>query len=83
MGDLSLLYELSPAQSEAIEALEEFSGSKTIAFFLSVEDIESLPDQVKDGTYRGIYPEDRRPAQIFPPVNAPVNPEKSENYCPR
>ncbi|MGB7992224.1 ATP-binding protein [Methanoregula sp.] len=57
MGDLSLLYELSPAQSEAIEALEEFSGSKTIAFFLSVEDIESLPDQVKDGTYRGIYPE--------------------------
>ncbi len=57
MADLGLLYELSPAQWEVVETLEEFAGSKTIAFFLAEQDIESLPDRVKDGSYRGIYPE--------------------------
>ena len=56
MTDLSLLYDLSQAQRDAIEALEECTGSEIIRFFLAVN-VDTLPDAVKAGTYAGPYPE--------------------------
>ena len=55
LSDLSLLYDLSQAQRDAVEALEEFPGSDLIAFFLEA-DVESLPDAVKLGRYTGPFP---------------------------
>jgi len=55
LSDLSLLYDLSQAQRDAVEALEEFPGSDLIAFFLQA-DVETLPDEVKQGRYTGPFP---------------------------
>jgi len=67
MADLGLLYELSPPQWEACEAIEDFSGSDIISFFLAVQNIERLPDQVKDGSYRGPFPEIANLLKAFHP----------------
>jgi len=56
MTDLSLLYDLSQAQRDVIESLEELSGSDVIPFFLAA-DVDTLPDQVRAGTYTGLHPD--------------------------
>jgi hypothetical protein len=55
MTDLALLYELSQAQRDLIESLEDFDGKEIIPFFLQA-DMESLSDAVKAGTYTGPFP---------------------------
>ena len=56
MTDLSLLYDLSQAQRDVIEALDEYTGSEIIRFFLAAN-ADTLPDAVKAGTYTGPFPE--------------------------
>jgi uncharacterized protein len=55
MTDLALLYDLSQAQRDVIESLEEFDGREIIPFFLQVN-VDTLPDQVKAGRYTGPFP---------------------------
>ncbi len=55
LTDLNLLYELSQAQRDLIESLEDFDGREIIPFFVQA-DMESLPDAVKAGTYGGPFP---------------------------
>ncbi len=55
MTDLYLLYDLSQAQRDVIESLDEFAGSEVIPFFLQA-DVETLPDRVRAGTYAGPLP---------------------------
>jgi len=55
MTDLSLLYDLSQAQRDVVESLDDFSGSDLIPFFLQA-DMETLSDQVRAGTYAGPFP---------------------------
>ncbi|MGD0081445.1 MAG: ATP-binding protein [Methanoregula sp.] len=55
MTDLALLYDLSQAQRDAIESLEEFEGKEIIPFFLQAN-VDTLPDAVKAGTYAGPFP---------------------------
>lgn len=55
MTDLALLYELSQAQRDLIESLEDFDGKEIIPFFLQA-DMDPLPDAVKAGTYNGPFP---------------------------
>ncbi|NMB79335.1 MAG: ATP-binding protein, partial [Methanomicrobiales archaeon] len=55
MTDLALLYDLSQAQRDFIESLEEFAGRDIIPFFLTAN-VELLPDQVRAGTYTGPFP---------------------------
>jgi hypothetical protein len=55
MTDLSLLYDLSQAQRDVVESLEEFDGREIIPFFLQA-DVDTLPDQVKAGRYSGMFP---------------------------
>ena len=55
MTDLHLLYELSQAQHDVIESLEEFDGKEVIPFFLQAN-TDTLQDTVKAGTYAGPFP---------------------------
>ncbi len=55
MTDLALLYDLSQAQRDVIESLEEFDGKELIPFFLQAN-VDTLPDQVKAGGYTGPFP---------------------------
>jgi DNA helicase HerA-like ATPase len=55
MTDLALLYDLSQAQRDLIESLEDFDGREIIPFFLQAE-VDTLPDQVKAGGYTGPFP---------------------------
>ena len=55
MSDLSLLYDLSQAQRDVIESLEDFPGSEVIPFFLTAN-VDTLPDDVRGGTYTGPAP---------------------------
>jgi DNA helicase HerA-like ATPase len=65
MTDLALLYELSQAQRDVIESLEEFGGSEIIPFILQA-DVDTLPDLVKAGGYTGPFP---RIAERFAPFH--------------
>jgi len=56
MTDLTLLYDLSQAQRDVIESLEDFSGSEIIPFFLQAN-VDTLQDEVKQGRYTGPYPQ--------------------------
>jgi hypothetical protein len=56
MTDLNLLYDLSQAQRDVVESLEEFSGNEVIPFFLRAN-VETLQDDVRAGNYTGPYPE--------------------------
>jgi hypothetical protein len=55
MTDLALLYDLSPAQWDVIESLEEFLGNEVIPFFLSAN-VETLQEEVRGPQYTGLYP---------------------------
>ena len=55
MTDLALLYDLSQAQWDAIESLDEFSGSEVIPFFLKAN-VDTLQEEVKGHQYTGPYP---------------------------
>ncbi len=56
MTDLGLLYDLSQAQRDVIESLEELNGSEVIPFFLAAN-VETLPDEVKQDRYTGPFPD--------------------------
>lgn len=56
MTDLGLLYDLSQAQRDVIESLEELKGSEVIPFFLAAN-VETLPDEVKQDRYTGPFPD--------------------------
>lgn len=56
MTDLGLLYDLSQAQRDVIESLEELKGSEVIPFFLAAN-VETLPDEVKQNRYTGPFPD--------------------------
>jgi len=56
MTDLNLLYDLSQAQRDVVESLEDFSGNEIIPFFLQVN-VDTLQDEVKQGYYTGPYPQ--------------------------
>jgi DNA helicase HerA-like ATPase len=55
MSDLGLLYDLSPAQWDVVESLEEFPGTEVMAFFLKAN-VGTLPDEVKGDRYTGPFP---------------------------
>jgi uncharacterized protein len=55
ISDLALLYDLSQAQRDMVESLEDFDGREIILFFLQVN-TDTLPDQVKAGGYTGPFP---------------------------
>jgi hypothetical protein len=55
MTDLNLLYDLSQAQHDVIESLEEYSGNEIIPFFLQVN-VDTLQDEVKADRYTGPFP---------------------------
>jgi DNA helicase HerA-like ATPase len=55
MTDLNLLYDLSQAQHDVIESLEEFDGKEIIPFFLQAN-MDTLQDTIKAGTYAGPFP---------------------------
>ena len=55
MTDLALLYDLSPAQWDVIESLDEFSGNEVIPFFLKAN-VETLPEEVRGHQYTGPHP---------------------------
>ncbi|MFA4824778.1 MAG: ATP-binding protein [Methanoregula sp.] len=55
MTDLSLLYDLSQAQRDVVESLDDFSGNEIIPFFLQVN-VDTLQDEVKQDRYTGPYP---------------------------
>src|SRR5512137_2276194 len=56
MTDLALLYDLSQAQHDVIESLDEFDGKEIIPFFLQAN-VDTLPDLVRAGGYTGPYPQ--------------------------
>ena len=56
MTDLGLLYDLSQAQRDVIESLEELAGDEVIPFFLTAN-VETLPDEVKQNRYTGPFPD--------------------------
>ena len=56
MTDLNLLYDLSQAQRDVVESLEDFSGNEIIPFFLQAK-VDTLQDEVKQGRYTGPYPD--------------------------
>jgi len=56
MTDLNLLYDLSQAQHDVIESLDEFDGKEIIPFFLQAN-MDTLPDAVRAGTYAGPFPQ--------------------------
>ena len=55
MTDLNLLYDLSQAQHDVIESLEEYSGNEIIPFFLQAN-VDTLQDEVKADRYTGPFP---------------------------
>jgi uncharacterized protein len=56
MTDLALLYDLSQAQRDVIESLDDFSGETVIPFFLTAN-VDTLQDEVRQGRYTGPYPD--------------------------
>ena len=56
MSDLTILYNLSEAQGEVVESLDDIDCSRTIPFFLTT-DVETLPDEINQGRYHGDYPD--------------------------
>ena len=56
MTDLNLLYDLSQAQRDVVESLDDFSGNEIIPFFLQAN-VETLQDEVRQHQYTGPYPE--------------------------
>ncbi|MCJ7742921.1 MAG: ATP-binding protein, partial [Methanoregula sp.] len=55
MTDLALLYDLSPAQWDVVESLEEFPGTEVIPFFLKAN-VGTLQEEVRGTQYTGPYP---------------------------
>jgi DNA helicase HerA-like ATPase len=55
MTDLALLYDLSPAQWDVVESLDEFPGNEIIPFFLKAN-VGTLQEKVKGDQYTGPYP---------------------------
>jgi DNA helicase HerA-like ATPase len=55
MTDLGLLYDLSPAQWDVIESLDEFAGNEIIPFFLKAN-VDTLQEEVRAHQYTGPYP---------------------------
>jgi uncharacterized protein len=66
MTDLALLYDLSPAQWDVVESLEDFSGSEVIAFFMEAN-VETLQDEVRGDRYTGPYPAMAKKLGAFQP----------------
>lgn len=56
LSDLGILFELSDAQREVIQSIDFFPCSKLIPFF-QITNMDTLPDEIDNGTYRGNYPE--------------------------
>jgi DNA helicase HerA-like ATPase len=50
--DLSLLYDLTPAQRDVIESLEDFRGSEVIRFFQEAN-VETLQEDIRQNRYSG------------------------------
>ena len=55
MTDLALLYDLSPAQWDVVESLDEFSGNEVIQFFQKTN-VGRLQEEVRGNQYAGLYP---------------------------
>ena len=55
MTDLALLYDLSPAQWDVVESLDEFSGNEVIQFFQKTN-VGRLQEEVRGTQYAGLYP---------------------------
>ena len=55
MTDLALLYDLSGAQWDVVESLDEFTGNEVIPFFIAAN-VETLQDEVRQGRYTGPFP---------------------------
>jgi hypothetical protein len=78
MTDLNLLYDLSQAQRDVIESLDEFSGNKIIAFFLSAN-VDTLQDEVKQNRYTGQYPDIAEKLGAFHPGTLQVIQRRIKN----
>jgi hypothetical protein len=55
MTDLALLYDLSPAQWDVVESLDEFAGNEVIRFFQKTN-VGRLQEEVRGNQYAGPYP---------------------------
>ncbi len=78
MTDLALLYDLSQAQRDLVESLEEFSGSEIIPFFLQA-DTDTLPDAVRAGQYTGPFRQIAEKLGSFHPATLQVIQRRVKN----
>ena len=78
MTDLALLYDLSPAQWDVVESLDEFFGNEVIPFFLKAK-VSTLQDDVKGDRYTGPYPKIAEKLVSFHPGTLEVIQRRLQN----
>jgi DNA helicase HerA-like ATPase len=78
MTDLALLYDLSPAQWDVVESLDEFFGNEVILFFLKAK-VSTLQDEVKGDRYSGPYPKIAEKLVSFHPGTLEVIQRRLQN----
>ena len=78
MTDLNLLYDLSQAQRDVVESLEDFSGNEIIPFFLQAK-VDTLQDEVKQGHYTGPFPDIAERLSSFHPGTLEVIQRRLKN----
>ena len=78
MTDLALLYDLSPAQWDVVESLDEFLGNEVIPFFLKAK-VSTLQDEVKGDRCTGPYPKIAEKLVSFHPGTLEVIQRRLQN----
>jgi DNA helicase HerA-like ATPase len=78
MTDLALLYDLSQAQRDLVESLEDFPGNEIIRFFLQAN-VATLQDEVKQDRYTGPYPQIAEKLGAFHPGTLEVIQRRVKN----
>jgi len=78
MTDLALLYDISQAQRDVIETLDEFEGNEIIPFFLQAN-VDTLQDEVKQDRYAGPYPHIANKLAAFHPGTLSVIQRRLKN----
>ena len=79
MTDLGLLYDLSPAQWDVVESLDEFPGREIIPFFLKAN-VGTLQEEVRGRTVHRAVPEDRRKTRRLSPRHPRGHPAALEKH---
>lgn len=78
MTDLALLYDLSPAQWDVVESLDEFLGNEIIPFFLTAN-VGTLQEKIKGDLYTGPFPKIAEKLGAFHPGTLEVIQRRVKN----